>query len=198
MGLADGALGRGDLVGLLAELGRVGAIGVGVAGIDLGEPVGDLAGDRLGGGRVVEDVLVGRLLRRVQQRVRIDVRDVGMVGQHIVDPVVVAAAVVDDQRRIGDLGRVGRAGLKRVRVVDGAGHDRLHRRVAAGDGAGHAAPDVRGGDDGRGGVVMLVRVCGLLGARGHARDQSHAQCHADRRLDRTHAYSLIQNENRFQ
>ena len=105
--LADRALQRQDLIGFCGERRGVGAIGVGVARIDLRELVCDLRGDGLGGGRVVEDVFVGGLLRVGPQRVGIDGRHIRIVGQHVGDPVVVVAPVEDHQRRIGDRGGVG-------------------------------------------------------------------------------------------
>jgi len=47
MGAADRALGRRDLVCLIAELRGVGTVDVGVIGIHLGEPGGDLGATAL-------------------------------------------------------------------------------------------------------------------------------------------------------
>ena len=64
--------------------------------LDLGQPLGDLGCDGLGHPHVVEDVLVGRRLG-VAQRVRVDRVDLWVARQHVVHPVVVAAAVVDHE-----------------------------------------------------------------------------------------------------
>ena len=55
----DRPLGLSDGVGLVAELGCIGAVLVGVVRVGLGQPDGDLGGHRLRGTDVVEDVLVG-------------------------------------------------------------------------------------------------------------------------------------------
>src|SRR5271166_780156 len=51
-----------------------------------------------------------------------------MPGQHVVDPWVVVAAVVDHQCRVDDRCRVGRADLVGVRIGIGAGEDGLDGR----------------------------------------------------------------------
>ena len=60
----------------------------------------------LGDIQVIEDVLVGRLpgicsVRGGEKRIGIDRFDCRMIGQHLIDPWVVTAAVVDHQGGVG-------------------------------------------------------------------------------------------------
>jgi hypothetical protein len=106
---ADRAFGFGDHVRLGAERGGVLAVGGRVGGVVGREVVGDARRHGLGGRQVVEHVLVGGLaVRRLGgQRVGVDGGDVRMGQEDVVGPLVVVAAVVDDQRRVGDRGGVG-------------------------------------------------------------------------------------------
>jgi hypothetical protein len=133
-----------DRVGPAAEFGGVGPVVRGIARVDGRQPVGDRSGNRLGDVQVVEDVLIGRLAAMLPKRIRINRSDRPMPGQHLVDPWVVTAAVVDHQRRVHHGGRVGGAGLIRVRIGIGAGQDGLDGDVVSGDRARHAAPHVGG------------------------------------------------------
>src|SRR6185312_4116356 len=127
----DGVFGAGDAVGVAAERGGIGAVVRGVARVDRREPVGDRGGHRLGDAQVVEDVLVAWLPVVLEKRVGIDRLGAGLVGQHVVDPSVVAAAVEDDQGGVGDRGGVRGAGLVGVRVGFRPAQDRLDRHIGA-------------------------------------------------------------------
>lgn len=136
--------GNCDCVGAAAELGGVRSIVPGIGRVEVRQPVGDRCRDRLGDIEVVEDVFVGRVVvaHGAEQRVGIDRLDTRMAGQHLVDPRVVPAAVVNHQLRVDDRGGVRGAGLVRMRVGMGAGEDGFDGYMPAGDRACHAAPHI--------------------------------------------------------
>ncbi len=67
-----------------------------------------------------------------------------MAGQHLVDPWVVTAAVVDDQGGVGDRGGVGGTYRIGMRIDIRAGQDGPDGEMTAGDRTRHAAPHVGG------------------------------------------------------
>ena len=71
-----------------------------MGGVDGGELLGDGVGDQRHGAEVVEDVRVASLLVTAD-RERVDSVDRAVLRQHGLDEVVVAAAVVDHQLRVG-------------------------------------------------------------------------------------------------
>src|SRR5690606_7363978 len=90
-------------------------------------------------------------------------------GDRLLDELVVAAAVVDDQVGVGDPGRVLRGALVGVRVGGRVADDRLDVDAVAADLAHHVAPHGGGGDH----VDLPVGVsCG----RPAARRESDAGC----------------------
>src|SRR6201999_3189007 len=99
VGRSNRVLGGGDLVGAATKLGGVAPVGGGIRRFYAGEPFTDRVGDRLGHFQVVEDMLVGRFPvrrgRAAQRRIGVDGVDAAVGGQHLVDPRVVPATVVD-------------------------------------------------------------------------------------------------------
>ena len=148
---ADGLLGLLDRIRLSVECLGVRGVVAGMAGVGRRQPRRKFGGHRLGGAEVVEDMFVrrGRFTKSgcVEKRVGVDRCHVGMGLQYVIDPLVVTAAVVDDQGGVGNGSRIGGTRLEGVRICRGTVDDRCHGRAVPGDGLCDTAPDVGRGDN---------------------------------------------------
>ncbi len=156
----------------LAFLGRMGLALVG--------PVFRCAARRVAARRVVVTVVEVAAGAGLEQGHGVDRGGAGSGRvEDVVDELVVAAAVVDDEGRVADRGRVGGAGLVRVRVGGRLGDQRLHLGAVPGDGLRDRAPHVGGGDDADLAGVAAARAAAarVAAARGEGERGGAGQAH---------------------